>query len=103
MFSRTTTKSAPAAIDPGHAGEGAQVDVEVELEAEAEQQAALEGPGRDRGVADRRPDGTEEDGVEAPQLVQGLVGQDVAVAQVAGGAEVEVGGVEVDARPRRRP
>ena len=55
-------------------GEWAQVHVQVELEAEAEQQAALEGARRDSGVADRRPDGPEEDGVEAAQLGQGLVG-----------------------------
>ena len=61
---------------PGHPVEGAQVDVEVELEAELEQQPALEGARRDGRVADGRADGAEEDGVEAAELLQRLVGED---------------------------
>ncbi len=80
---------------PGHPLEGAQVDVEVELEADLEQQAPLKGARRDGGVTDRRSDGAEEDGVVATELLEGLVGENGAVAQVAGGSEVEVGRVEV--------
>ena len=47
-------------------------------------------PGRHAG----RADGAEQQGVEAPPLVEHLVGQDRAVAQVAGAAEVVVDGVE---------
>ncbi len=43
-----------------------------------------------------RADGAEQDGVEAPQLLEDGVGQHVAGPQVAGGAEVVVGGVERD-------
>ena len=82
-------------MDPGTPVERAQVDVEVELEAELEQEATLERAGRDGGVADRRADGAEEDGVVAPELLERLVREDGAVPQVAGGPEVEVGGVEV--------
>jgi hypothetical protein len=55
---------------------------------------ALDDPGRHLGGAD----GAEQDGVEPAQLVEHLVGQHGAVAQVAGAAQVEVGGVELDAR-----
>ncbi len=78
-----------------HAREGSEVDVEVELEAEAQQHAAFEGAGRDGGVTHRWPDRAEQDGVEAPELVQRLVGEDGAVAQVPGGAQIEGRGVEV--------
>ena len=70
--------------------EGPQVDVEVELEAHAEQQAALDHAGRHAGGAD----GADQQGVEAPPLLDDLVGEDHAVAQVAGAAEVVVDGVE---------
>src|SRR5947209_7554649 len=73
-------------------GEGAQVHVEVELEAELEQQAPLEHAGRDVG----RPDGAQQDGVEAAELVENGIGQDLARALPAGGADVVVGDVEVD-------
>ena len=63
-------------------------------------------PGRHVGGAD----GAEQEGVEAAPLVEDLVGQDRAVAQVAGAAEVVVDGVERRRRrrattlgPRRRP
>ena len=57
-------------------------------------------PGRHRGVPHRRPDGPEENGVVAPQFFEHLVGQDAAVPQVAGGPQVELGGLELD--PGRR-
>ena len=52
-------------------------------------------PGRHLGRADR----ADQEGVEAPPLVDDLVGEHRAVAQVAGAAEVVVDGVE---RRRRR-
>ena len=85
----------PLGDGSGHPVERPQVDVEVELEAQLEQEAPLERARRDGGVADRRPDGTEQDGVVAPELLERLVRQDGAVPQVAGGPEVELGGVEV--------
>ena len=69
------------------------VDVLVEREAHLQQQAPLDHAGRHVGGADR----AEQDGVEGPQLLEHLVGQDRAVPQVAGAAEVVVDGVEVDA------
>ena len=72
--------------------ERAEVHVLVELEAHLQQEAALDDAGRDL----RGADGAEEDGVVATDLGQRLVGQDRAVAQVAGAAEVELGGVELD-------
>ena len=69
------------------------VDVEVEIEAHLQQQAALDDARRHVG----RADGAEQQRVEASPLVDDLVGQHRAVAQVAGAAEVVVDGVEVDA------
>ena len=46
------------------------------------------------------PDGAEQDGVVAAELLQRLVREDGAVAPVAGCPEVEVGGVEI--HPGRR-
>ena len=46
------------------------------------------------------PTAPEEDGVVAPELLEHLVGEDAAVAQVAGGAQIEVGGLELDAGGR---
>ena len=69
------------------------VDVEVEVEAHLQQQAPLDHAGRDVGGADR----AEQEGVEAPPLVEHAVGQDRAVAEVAGAAQVVVDGVQVDA------
>ena len=51
-------------------------------------------PGRHVGGAD----GAEQQGVEAPPLLDGLVGEDDAVAQVPTAAEVVVDAVELDAR-----
>ena len=51
-------------------------------------------PGRHVGRADR----AEQQRVEAAPLVEHVVGQDRAVPQVAGAAEVVVDGVELDAR-----
>ncbi len=73
--------------------ERALVDVEVEVEAHLEQQAPLDQPGRHVGRADR----AQQQGVEAPPLLDGLVGEHHAVAEVAGAAEVVVDGVELDA------
>ena len=47
-------------------------------------------PGRHVG----RADGAEQDGVEVAQLLQHVVAEDLAVAQVAGAAEVEVDRVD---------
>ena len=68
------------------------VDVQVEIEPHLQQQAALDDTGRNIG----RADGTEQDGVEAAQLVERRIRQDLAVTQVSGAAEVVVGGVEID-------
>ena len=84
----------------GDPGEGAQVDVEVELEPQAEEQAPLQGARRDVGGAHGRPDGPEQDGVVAAELLERRVGQHLAGAQVPVGAEVVVGGVEHHARGR---
>ena len=70
--------------------ERALVDVLVELEAHLEEQAPLDHAGRHAG----RADGAEQQGVEAAPLLEHLVGEDRAVAQVAGAAEVVVDGVE---------
>ena len=76
------------------ADERALVDVQVELEAHLQQQPTLDDPGRHR----RRADRAEEDGVERAQLVERGVGEDLAVAEVAVAAEVEVDRVDGDAR-----
>ena len=82
-------------LSPGaRTDERSLVDVQVELEAHLQQQATLDHARRNAG----RADGAEQDGVEPAQLVQRRVAEDLAVAQVAGAAEVEVGGVD-----RRRP
>ncbi len=73
--------------------EGPLVDVEVEVEAHLEQQAALDQAGRHLGRAHR----ADQQGVEPPPLVEHAVGQDRAVAQVAGAAQVVVDRVELDA------
>ena len=88
MFSRITTNSWL------RADERPLVDVEVEGEAQLEQQPALDDPGRYL----RRADGAEQDGVEAAQLLERRVGEDLAVAEVALPAEVELDGVELGAR-----
>ncbi len=75
------------------AHERSLVDVEVELEAHLQQETALDDAGGHVGGAD----GAEQDRVEAPQLVERGVGQDLAVAQVTLAAEVEVGRVELHA------
>ena len=56
-------------------------------------------PGRHVG----RADGAEQEGVEAAPLLELVVGQHHAVAQVAGAAEVVVDGVELDTGGARRP
>ena len=53
------------------------------------------------GGTSRRADGAEQDGIEAAQLLERRVGQDLAVAEVALAAEVELDGVEsTPAAPR---
>jgi hypothetical protein len=74
--------------------EGTQVDEQIEIETHLQQEATLDDPRGDTGPADR----TVIQRVEAAPLVDDLVGQDRAVAQVAGCAEVVVSGVEIDAR-----
>ena len=81
------------AVEPwSGADEGPLVDVQVELEAHLEQQTALDHAGRNVGCADR----AEQDRVVRPQRLEGLVTQDLTVAQVARATKVEVGRVEVD-------
>ena len=67
----------------------AQVDVLVEVEAQLQQQAALEHARRHGRVADR----AEQDRVVPGQLVEHRVGQHLAGAEVAGGAQVVLGGL----------
>ncbi len=93
VFSRMTTKSCGAAAARGGAQERALVDVEIELEAHLQQQAALDDPRGHLG----RADGAEQDRVEPAQLVERCVAEDLAVSQVAGTAQVEVGGLDGDA------
>ena len=69
------------------------VHVQVELEPHLQQQPPLD----HARWHIRRADGPEQDRVEAAQLLQDLVAEDLAVAQVAGATEIEVGGVELDA------
>src|SRR5690606_33467210 len=75
---------------------GAQVDVVVELEAQAQQEAALEDTARDVRVAD----GAEQDRVVLADRREVLVGEGLARAVPACGAEVELGrrDLEVGAR-----
>ena len=87
MFSRITIMSMPFS---GYRN-GPQVDVEVELEAHLEQQAPLD---HARAARPGVPTAPTQQGVEAPPLLEHLVGEDRAVAQVAGAAEVVVDGVE---------
>jgi len=75
----------------------AQVDVLLQLEAQAQQQALLEHARSHVGVADR----AEQDGVEAPQLLDRSVRQHLAGAQVTLAAEVVVPGLVPEAfKPR---
>ena len=88
-----TTNVVRPIVPGGGADERTLVDVQVELEAHLEQQAALDHARRHVGRADR----AEQDRIELAQLVERRVGEDLAVAQVAGAAEVELGGRDVDA------
>ncbi len=74
-------------------GEGPLVDVQVEFEAHLEQQAPLDDPRGDVGGTD----GTQKQGVECAPLVEHVVGEHGAVAQVAGPAQVVVDGVDGNA------
>ena len=86
------------AVDAGVELHRAQVDVLVELEAQAQEQALLE----DAGLHVRVADGAEVDGVEAAQLLEHRVRQDVAGLHVALAAEVVVLEVELEAELRLR-
>jgi len=71
-----------------HAGEQfhrPEVDVLVELEPQVEEQALLEDPGSDLGMADR----AEEDGVLGTEQVEPAFGNDLAGLQVAVATPVE--------------
>ncbi len=70
-----------------------QVHEEVELEAEPQEQAALDDAGRHLGSADR----TEQDRVEAAELLERLVRQHLAGAEVVRAAQVVGHRVELDA------
>ena len=70
----------------------AQVDVVVEREAQPQQQPALEDAAGHARVAD----GAEQDRVVAAQLVEHRVGQGLAGRVPAPGAEVVLGGLELD-------
>ncbi len=84
-------------VDVRREEEGTEVHVQVQVEAQLEEQATLEDSGRHIGCAD----GTEEDRVELAQLVDRLVGEDLAGPQVAGAPEVVLLRVEDNARGTR--
>ena len=86
-------------VDVRREEEGAEVHVQVQVEAKLEEQATLEDSGRHIGSADC----TEEDRVELAQLVDRLVGEDLAGPQVAGAAEVVLLRVEGNASGTQRP
>ena len=106
MFSRID-EHVDAVVEPVRARqERAQVHVEVELEAQGEEETALDHAGRHVGGADR----AEHHRVEAADLVEVLLLEHHAVAQVAAAAEVErhrlvvdAGRVDAPSSPRRRP
>ena len=85
--------------DPGRP----QVDVVVELEAELEQQAALEDARRQVRVVGLAADRSEQDGVVLADLAEHGVGQHLAGREVALGAEVVAGLLELHAVRGRRP
>ena len=84
--------------DPGRA----QVDVVVELEAQPQQQAALEDAGRQVRVAGLAADRAEQDRVVLADLGEHGVGQHLAGREVALGAEVVAGLLELHAGRGRR-
>ncbi len=67
----------------------------VELEAQPQQQAALEEAGGQVRVTGLAADGTEQDRVVPADLLQHGVGQHLAGGEVALGAEVVAGGLEL--------
>ena len=77
------------AREPDHR---AEVHVLVELEPDPQQQVALEDPGRHARIAHR----AQQDRVEAAHRLEVLVGQGLAGAQVAVGAQVEVDELDRD-------
>ena len=68
------------------------IDEEIELETHLEQEPALDDPGRHPRVADR----AEQDRVEAAEVIEDGIRQDLAVAQVTSTTEIEVAGLDVD-------
>ena len=88
MFSRTTTKIGALADRTRDSVEGAEVDVQIQLETKPQQQSPLHHPRRHRRRPDRWTDGTEQDGVDGPELLEDRVGQDLTGPLVVGGAEV---------------
>ena len=90
-----------AGVDP----RGSQVDVVVELEAQPQQQPALEDARRQVRVARLAADRAEQDRVVAADLVEHGVGQHLAGGEVALGAEVVAGLLELHAggAPPRAP
>jgi hypothetical protein len=83
-------------VEPG-AVERPQVDVLVEGEAQGEDDPPLDGAAGDLRVADGRAERALEDGVATPDGSHVGVVEDVAVPEVAVGAEVEGDLVELDA------
>ena len=79
---------------PSH--EGSHADVQIKLSAQTQDDAALHDAGRHLRVPDRRTNWAFEDCIASTQLRHVFVTQDVAVASVAVGAEVEADLVEVD-------
>ena len=77
-------------LDPGVAHDRAQVHVLIQAEPSLQQQVALEDARLHARVADR----PEEHGVQLAELLQLLVGQHVAGAQVPLGAQVELDQLE---------
>ena len=73
--------------------EGPLVDVKIELETHLQQQAALDDARWNFRCADR----AQQDAIEPTELIEHRIAEDLAVAQVARPAQIEVGGVDVDA------
>jgi len=80
--------------DAGVELRGAEVDVVVEQEAQAEEEAALEKAAGNRGRAGGRAHRTEDDRVGLLELVDDRIGEDLAGAQPALGAQVVVDELE---------
>ena len=75
----------------------------VELEPQPQQQPALEDAGRQAGVARLAADRPQQDRVVPADLVEHGVGQHLAGGEVALGAQVVAGRLDLDARRERPP